>query len=47
MNCGNGMDRDPNVARNILAPGLDRLQPDLKCTHQDSKTASVAALLTA
>jgi len=27
--CGNIMDRDLNAARNILARGLDTLQPDL------------------
>jgi transposase len=47
--CGNVMDRDLNAARNILARGLDTLQPDLKRTQEWRKTPSLlgAAAMTA
>ena len=43
------MDRDLNAARNILARGLDTLQPDLKRTQEWRKTTGspVAAAMTA
>ena len=44
--CGNIMDRDLNAARNILARGLDTLQPDLKRTQEPGKTAASAGALT-
>ena len=47
--CGNVMDRDLNAARNILARGLDTLQPDIKRTQEWCKTPGlpVATALTA
>jgi transposase len=41
------MDRDLNAARNILARGLDTLQPDFKRTPEDCKAVAAAGLMTA
>ena len=47
-NCGMIKDRDRNAADNLEKYGLDTLQPDLKCTLEQSKTCdlSLASVLT-